>query len=109
MVWVFYNISLLIAKSAKSHSIGEKFISPAVKEVLKNVLQKPASDIVKKISLSNNTSQLHVDERRDDIQSFLCHYLQSNHFRIQLDESTSTGNEAFLLVQFRFIMDQEIR
>ncbi|CAH2011683.1 unnamed protein product [Acanthoscelides obtectus] len=38
-----YNISLLIAKSGKPHTIGEKLIFPAVEEVLKTVLHKPAS------------------------------------------------------------------
>ncbi|CAH1980618.1 unnamed protein product [Acanthoscelides obtectus] len=42
-----YNISLLIAKSGKPHTIGEKLILPAVEEVLKTVLHKPASDIIK--------------------------------------------------------------
>ncbi|CAH1998299.1 unnamed protein product [Acanthoscelides obtectus] len=50
-----YNISLLIAKSGKPHTIGEKLILPAVEEVLKTVLHKPASDIIKRIPLSNNT------------------------------------------------------
>ncbi|CAH1957660.1 unnamed protein product [Acanthoscelides obtectus] len=50
-----YNISLLIAKSGKPHTIGEKLILPAVEEVLKTVLHKPVSDIIKRIPLSNNT------------------------------------------------------
>ncbi|CAH1995169.1 unnamed protein product, partial [Acanthoscelides obtectus] len=42
-----YNISLLIAKSGKPHTIGEELILPAVEEVLKTVLHKPTSDIIK--------------------------------------------------------------
>ena len=34
-----YNISLLIAKADKPHTIGEELILPAVKEVIKKVLQ----------------------------------------------------------------------
>lgn len=37
-----YNISLLIAKSGKPHTIGEQLILPAAEEVLKTVLHKPA-------------------------------------------------------------------
>ena len=33
-----YNISLLIAKAGKPHTIGEELILPAVKEVIKTVL-----------------------------------------------------------------------
>lgn len=103
-----YNISLLIAKSGKPHTIGEKLILPAVEEVLKTVLHKPASDIIKRIPLSNNTVERRIDEMSSDIESFLCNYLQTTHFSIQLDESTLPGNEALLLAYVRFIMNQEI-
>ncbi|CAH2010177.1 unnamed protein product, partial [Acanthoscelides obtectus] len=88
-----YNISLLIAKSGKPHTIGEKLILSAVEEVLKTVLHKPASDIIKRIPLSNNTVE---------------NYLQTTHFSIQLDESTLPDNAALLLAYVRFIMNQEI-
>ncbi|CAH2005203.1 unnamed protein product [Acanthoscelides obtectus] len=103
-----YNISLLIAKSGKPHTIGEKLILPAVEEVLKTVLHKPASDIIKRISLSNNTVERRIDEMSSDIESFLCNYLQTTHFSIQLDESTLPDNAALLLAYVRFIMNQEI-
>ncbi|CAH2005181.1 unnamed protein product [Acanthoscelides obtectus] len=92
-----YNILLLIAKSGKPHTIGEKLILPAVEEVLKNVLHKPASDIIKRIPLSNNTVERRIDEMSSDIESFLCNYLQTTHFSIQLDESTLPDNAALLL------------
>ncbi|CAH1979558.1 unnamed protein product [Acanthoscelides obtectus] len=64
-----YNISLLIAKSGKPHTIGEKLILPAVEEVLKTVLHKPASDIIKRIPLSNNTVERRIDEMSSDIEA----------------------------------------
>lgn len=103
-----YNISLLIAKSGKPHTIGEQLILPAIEEVLKTVVHKPAYDILKRIPLSNNTVQRRIDEMSDNIESFLCNYLQTTHFSIQLDETTLPGNEALLLAYVRFIMDQEI-
>ncbi|CAH2003227.1 unnamed protein product [Acanthoscelides obtectus] len=103
-----YNISLLIAKSAKPHTIGEKLILPAVEEVLKTVLHKPASDIIKRIPLSNNTVEKRIDEMSSDIESFLCNYLQTTHFYIQLDGSTLPDNAALSLAYVRFIMNQEI-
>ncbi|CAH1963773.1 unnamed protein product [Acanthoscelides obtectus] len=103
-----YNISLLIAKSGKPHTIGEKLILPAVEEVLKTVLHKPASDIIKRIPLSNNTVERRIDEMSSDIESFLCNYLQTTHFSIQLDESILPDNAALLLAYVRFIMNQEI-
>ena len=50
-----YNISLLIAKSGKPHTIGEQLILPAVEEFLKTVLHKSPFDVLKRITLSNNT------------------------------------------------------
>ena len=104
-----YNISLLIAKSGKSHTIGEQLILPAVEEVFKTVLHQPVHDILKRIPLSNNTVQRRIDEMSHDVEDFLCTYLQTNHFSIQLDESTLPGNEALLLAYVRFIMNQEIQ
>jgi len=46
---VSYNISLLIAKSGKPHTIGEELILPAISEVVRTMLHKPASDIVGRI------------------------------------------------------------
>ncbi|CAH1976268.1 unnamed protein product [Acanthoscelides obtectus] len=42
-----------------------------------------------------------------DAESFLCNYLQTTHFSIQL-ESTLPDNAALLLAYVRFIMNQEI-
>ncbi|CAH1985041.1 unnamed protein product [Acanthoscelides obtectus] len=103
-----HNISLLIAKSGKPRTIGEKLILPALEEVLKTVLHKPASDIIKRIPLSNNSVERRIDEMSSDIESFLCNYLQTTHFSIQLDESTLPDNAALLLAYVRFIMNQEI-
>ncbi|XP_055943491.1 zinc finger BED domain-containing protein 5-like [Argiope bruennichi] len=102
-----YNISLLIAKSGKPHTIGEELI-PTIEEVLQTVLHKPPFDVLKRIPLSNNTVQRRIDEMSCDIESFLCNYLQTTHFSIQLDESTLPGNEALLLAYDRFVMDEEI-
>ncbi|CAH1978922.1 unnamed protein product [Acanthoscelides obtectus] len=99
-----YNISLLIAKSGKPYTIG-KLILPAVEEVLKTVLYKPVSDIIKR---SNNTVERRIDEMSSDIESFLCNYLQTTHFFIQLVESTLPDNAALLLAYVIFIMNQEI-
>ncbi|GBN83282.1 SCAN domain-containing protein 3 [Araneus ventricosus] len=103
-----YNISLLIAKSGKPHTIGEELILPAIEEVLKTVLHEPPFDVLKRIPLSNNTVQRRIDEMSSDIESFLCNYLQTTHFSIRLDESTLPGNEVLLLAYVRFVMDEEI-
>jgi hypothetical protein len=62
-------ISFPIAKSGKPHTIGE-LILPAVSEVIRTVLHKPPSDIIKKILLSNNTVQRRIDEMSEDVESY---------------------------------------
>lgn len=104
-----YNISMLIAKAGKPHTIGEELILPAVKEVLKTVLHhKTPSDILKKISLSNNSVQRRIDEMAKDVETSLCDYLKTCKFSIQLDESTLPNNEALLLSYVRFIKEEKI-
>lgn len=104
-----YNISMLIAKAGKPHTIGEELILPAVKEVLKTVLHhKTPSDILKKISLSNNSVQRRIDEMAKDVETSLCDYLKTCKFSIQLDESTLPNNKALLLSYVRFIKEEKI-
>ncbi|GBP14183.1 SCAN domain-containing protein 3 [Eumeta japonica] len=103
-----YNISLLKAKSGKSHTIGEQLILPAVEKVLKTVLHKSSFDPLKRILLSNNTVQRRIDEMSSDVENFLSNYLRTTHFSIQLDESTLPGNEALLLAYVQFVMDEQI-
>lgn len=104
-----YNVSLLIAKSGKPHTIGEELILPAVQEILKTVLHhKTPSDIIKKIPLSNNSVQRRIDEMAKDVEISLCDYLKTCKFSIQLDESTLPNNEALLLSYVRFIREEKI-
>ncbi|GFX53938.1 SCAN domain-containing protein 3 [Trichonephila clavipes] len=102
-----YNISLLIAKSGKLHTIGEELILLAVEEVLKTVVPKSASDIIRRIPLSNNKIQRCIDKMSQDVESFLCDHMQTMHFSLQLNELTLPGNESLLLAYVDFIMDQK--
>jgi hypothetical protein len=103
MLRASYNISLLIAKSGKPHTIGGELIRPAVSEVLRTVLHKPPSDIIKKIPLSNNTVQRRIDEMSEDEESSLTDFLKTTEFSLQLDESTLPNNESLLPAYVRFI------
>lgn len=52
------------------------------------MLHQPAFDIIKKISLSNNTVQRRIDEMAQSLEELLCEFLKATKFSIQLDEST---------------------
>lgn len=101
-------ISLLIAKAGKLYTIGEELILPAIKEVINTVLHKPASDIIRKIPLSNNSVQRRIDEMAEDVEKLLCDYLKTCQFFIQLNESTLPNNEALLLSYVRFIKEEKV-
>lgn len=103
-----YNISLLIARSGKPHTIGEELILPAVSEVLRTVVHKSPEQIIKAIPLSDNSVQRRVDEMAENIEDTLCNMLRTTEFGLQLDESTLPGNESLLLAYVRFVKDESL-
>ena len=76
----FYNISLLIAKAGKPHTIGEELILPAVKEVIKTVLHKSPEQVIKSIPLSDNSVQRRVDKMAENVEETLCKMLMTTEF-----------------------------
>ena len=78
-----YNISLLIAKAGKPHTIGEELILPAVKEVIKTVLHKSPEQVIKSISLSDNSVQQRVDKMAENIKETLSKMLMTTEFSLQ--------------------------
>ena len=98
-----YNISLLIAKAGKPHTIEEELILPAVKEVIKTVLHKSPEQVIKSIPLSDNSVQWRVNKMAENVGETLSKMLMTTEFSLQLDESTLPGNESLLLAYVRFI------
>ncbi|XP_038656942.1 zinc finger BED domain-containing protein 5-like [Scyliorhinus canicula] len=94
-----YEISLLIAKSGKNHTIGEDLIKPSISAFLKTVLEKDDKD-VKAMPLSNNTVRRRIDEMSEGIETQL---LKSRKFSVQMDDSTVRDSEALLLTYVRYI------
>ena len=97
-----YNISLLIAKAGKPHTIGEELILPAVKEVIKTVLHK-SEQVIKSIPLSDKSVQRRVDKIAENVEETLSKMLMTTELSLQLDESTLLGNVSLLLAYVRFI------
>ena len=74
-----YEISLLIAKNGKNHTIGEQLVKPAISVFLKTVLQKDDKD-VQAMSLSNSTVSNRIDEMGQDFEQQLIEKLKSRKF-----------------------------
>jgi len=99
-----YEISLLIAKSGKPHSIGEELIKPALSVFVLTVLQKGSdAAAVDSISLSNDTVRHRIDEMTTNVQEQLVSKLRNKKFAVQIDELTVRGSEVLLHSYFRYV------
>nr|XP_020653392.1 SCAN domain-containing protein 3-like [Pogona vitticeps]XP_020653393.1 SCAN domain-containing protein 3-like [Pogona vitticeps] len=105
-----YELSLLIAKHGKPHSIGETLILPVVKEIFPIMLGPSSSTVTQSIPLSSDTVSKRIDEMAADVEERLIDTLKSTEFVMQIDESTICENEALLLAYAHFINgNEEIR
>ncbi|XP_013913991.1 PREDICTED: zinc finger MYM-type protein 6-like [Thamnophis sirtalis] len=102
-----YEVSLLIAKCGKPHTIGETLILPAVKQIVATMLGLSASTFTQSIPLSNDTVSKRIDEMAAEVEEMLIDTLKSTKFVMQIDESTISENEALLLAYVRFINRNE--
>ena len=50
-----YEISELIAQNVKAHTLGESFILPGCKKIVKRMLGNEAAKEISKVPLSNDT------------------------------------------------------
>ncbi len=92
-----FNISMLIAKAGKPHTIGDSLIMPAVCEVLNTVVHRNApEEVIKSIPLSNNSVWRRIDEMADDVEDKLCDISKGTTFIMQKDESTCSNSCAKL-------------
>ena len=76
-----YNISLLIGKTGKPQTIGEKLILPAMQEVVTTVLHVNARSIIQSIPLSNDTVAGRIIMMATDVENSLCDILTTTHDR----------------------------
>ena len=104
-----YNLSLLIAKSGKAHTIGEDLLLPAAKEVIETVLERNVSSTINAIPLSNDSVKRRIDEMRCDIVHQLVDILKDTQHSLQVDESTLMDNASLLLGYVRFVHNKEAK
>ncbi|XP_042228275.1 zinc finger BED domain-containing protein 5-like [Homarus americanus] len=97
-----------IAKSNKSHTIGEELVLPAAMEMCEVMIGKEAASKLISVPLSNDTVRRRLEDMSCDIKSQLVARLQTCHFSIQLDESTDLSNSAQLIALVRYPWDGHI-
>ncbi|CAI9717402.1 Hypothetical predicted protein [Octopus vulgaris] len=99
-----YNIALLVAKSGKSHTIGETLLRPVIEEVFSTVMHEKFDNVMK-IPLSNNTISLRIDNMVNDVKHPHVNILQRSEFSIQVDESAVVDNQCFMMVYVRYFSE----
>ena len=102
-----YQISLLIAKSGKNHTIGEQLIKPSISTFVKTVFGKDDQDL-KTMPLSNNTVSSRIDEMSKDVEKQLIEKLKIRLFSVQMGKSTLRDREAVLLTYVRYIDNNDL-
>lgn len=97
-----YHMSLLIAKSAKPHSVGERLIKPCISVFLREVLNYDDDSILRVMPLSNDVVRVRIDEMGANVEKQLVEKLRKREFVLQVDESTVRGSDAVLLAFVRY-------
>lgn len=102
-----FEVSQLIAKAMKPHTIGETLVKPCLITAVESVLGTEASKKIKEIPLSNNTVKARIDTMSSDIEDQLvCEIKKSPYFSLQCDETTDIAQCSQLLVFVRYLGDQ---
>lgn len=102
--------SLRIAKCGKPHTIGEKLILPAAKDIVNCVLGEKAAKQLDSVSLSDSTVSRRILVMANDVKETVIEQIKSSiFFALQMDESTDVTNFAQLMVYCRFLHGNEIK
>jgi len=102
-------VSYLIAKNKKPHTIGETLILPAALKMVEMIHGTEYAEKLKSIPLSAKTVKNRIERIADDLKKQVIEkMLLCGKFAIQLDESTDVSNMSQLLVFTRFVFNTEI-
>ncbi|XP_068207463.1 protein FAM200C-like [Palaemon carinicauda] len=108
LVEASYELSLLISKAKKPHSVRETLVKPCLLRAANTVLGEESQRKLSKISLSDNTVKRRIDELSEDIKEQVLDKIKaSRFFAIQSDESTDVSHLCQLLV-YSLFMDEGI-
>lgn len=104
-----YEVSQLVAKCGKSHTIAEELILPSAIILCKRMLGDAAAKLVATVPLSNNTVQRRITDMANNIEdTLLVRLSMSDMYAVQLDESTDISKKAIMLVFARFLWEDKI-
>ena len=79
-----YYILLLIAKSGKPHTIGEKLILSPIQEAVTTVMHSDGRSLIQSIPLSNDTVARRINLMASDVEKTLYSILKTTEFSLQI-------------------------
>ncbi|CAK1591742.1 unnamed protein product [Parnassius mnemosyne] len=105
-----YELSLIIGKAKKSHTIGESLIKPCLLKTADIILGPEIKQKFSQIPLSDNTVKRRIDDMAEDIKKQVVEAVtESTFYAIQLDESTDIAQCCQLLVFVRYMQNETIK
>ena len=87
-------VSLLIAKNMKAHTIVENLVLPTAKILVRNLIGEKEAEKLNSVSLSNDTMRRRIHDMSDVISDQVTTAVKASKygFAMQLDESTDVTN-----------------
>ena len=106
---VSLRLSYLIGRCGEAHTIGEKLVKPALIISAECLLNDKQIDSMKQIALSDSTVSRRIKELSSWIEDEVCAEMRSSeHWALQLDESTDCSGQAILMVFVRYMCNYAI-
>uniref|UniRef100_K7GJS8 DUF4371 domain-containing protein n=1 Tax=Pelodiscus sinensis TaxID=13735 RepID=K7GJS8_PELSI len=104
-----FEVSYLIAKDKKPHTIGETLVLPAAVKMVEIIHGKQYGDKLKCFPLSASTVGRRIENIAEDLKKqVLEQIMQCGRFAVQLDENTDVSNVSQLMVFARLCFNNEM-
>jgi regulator of replication initiation timing len=103
-----YEVSMLIAKVGKIHTIAEELILPAAKAMVSAMVGEKAAKDLNLVALSNDKLRKRTDKISDNVKQLIERICKSQNYRLQVDESTDFANKSHLVCYVRYEFEGKI-
>ena len=104
---VSYEVSLLIAKNMKAHTIAENLVLLAAKILVQNLIGENEAEKLNSVSLSNDMVRCQIHDISDQVATGV--RASKYGFAIQLDDSIDVTNCSQLLVYVKFTENDRVK
>jgi hypothetical protein len=108
-VKALYEVSMLIAKAGKPHTIAEELILLAAKTMVSAMVGEKAGKDLNLVAMSNDTVKKRIDKISDNVKEQLIERIcKSQNYSLQVDESMDFANKSHVLCYVRYEFEGKI-